>query len=158
MVRTLFFSLGTLLMAPTPVLATGHGPVYGLATPTLGKGAWSLDMSVMYRLVGDTNEQRMMLRPMLSYGITEDVQASLTLPLPLSSSSAPVPEARMMAMIPNHRDRAEAHRCARDHRIEEQTEDRIQDPRNPLHRCFTLSRFTFLATVPGGFLYQPGSA
>ena len=61
--------------------AQGHGPVYGLSTPTLGKGGWSLDMAAMGRLVGD--KKSAMLRPLLSYGITEDVQISASFPMTL---------------------------------------------------------------------------
>ena len=32
-----------------PVAAQGHGPVYGLSTPTLGRGGWSLDVAGMGR-------------------------------------------------------------------------------------------------------------
>lgn len=33
--------VGGALVAPLPSFASGHGPVYGLATPTLGQGGWS---------------------------------------------------------------------------------------------------------------------
>ena len=87
-------------------LSTGHGPVYGLATPTLGKGGWSLDVSAMYRLAGDlsdANAHASMLRPMLSYGLTEDMQVSLSLPMPLYTRPGMTPE-RMMAMMPANPD------------------------------------------------------
>ena len=45
--------------------ASGHGPVYGLATPTLGKGSWSLDVAAM-GMSGDGH--RLMVRPMVGYG------------------------------------------------------------------------------------------
>jgi len=91
---------------PHAALASGHGPVYGLATPTLGQGGWSIDVAAMYRLTGDLsdgNAQRALLRPMLGYGITEDLQASLSVPVPLYTPSAPVPSlaTRMMAMMPS---------------------------------------------------------
>lgn len=70
-----------LLAFPLPGLAQGHGPIYGLSTPTLGDGGWSVDLAAMSRKVGD--RWMAMLRPMLSYGITEDIQASLSLPMPL---------------------------------------------------------------------------
>jgi hypothetical protein len=87
-------------------LGSGHGPVYGLATPTLGKGGWSLDVAAMYRLAGDVsdaNAHAAMLRPMLSYGLTEDVQLSLSLPMPLYTRPGMTPE-RMMAMMPANPD------------------------------------------------------
>lgn len=66
---------------PVPGWAQGHGPIYGLSTPTLGRGGWSVDVAAMTRDAG--GNWMAMLRPMLSYGITEDVQASLSLPMPL---------------------------------------------------------------------------
>ena len=60
---------------PASVFASGHGPIFGFATPTLGKGAWSLDVAAMDRIAG--SEQAVMLRSMLGYGITEDLQVSV---------------------------------------------------------------------------------
>ena len=65
----------------TTASAQGHGPIFGLATPTLGAGGWSLDVATMGRLIGQT--EIVMLRPMVSYGITEDVQVSASLPMPV---------------------------------------------------------------------------
>lgn len=70
-----------LATAPARAWSQGHGPIYGLSTPTLGAGAWSLDLGTMGRRTG--GEWMAMFRPMLSYGITEDLQASLSLPMPL---------------------------------------------------------------------------
>jgi hypothetical protein len=53
------------LLASSVAHATGRGPVYGLATPTLGKGSWSLDVGVMGM---DGDGQMLMLRPMVDYG------------------------------------------------------------------------------------------
>lgn len=84
--------------APSWAHASGHGPVYGLATPTLGEDAWSLDFAVMGRLAEDDNG-RVMVRPMLSYGITEDLQLSLSIPMPVYTSKRLSPT-RMMMMMP----------------------------------------------------------
>lgn len=89
------------VVLPVTALATGHGPVYGLATPTLGKGGWSLDVAVMDRIVGGTHMA--MVRPMVSYGLTEDVQTSLSLPMPLYVPQG-LPHARTMAMMPANPD------------------------------------------------------
>ena len=57
--------LGSLVAAPTWAgHAQGHGPAFGLSTPTLAKGAWSLDLPLMSRFVGDT--RTLMFRPLLS--------------------------------------------------------------------------------------------
>jgi len=90
-----------LIAAPGTALATGHGPVFGLATPTLGRGAWSLDVSVMDRILAGTHMS--MFRPLVSYGITEDVQVSLSLPMPLYVPQG-LPPARTMAMMPSNPD------------------------------------------------------
>lgn len=85
---------------PGSAAAAGHGPVYGLATPTLGKGSFSLDVAVMGKL-GERDAA--MARPMLAYGITADLQASLSLPMPLHVPIG-APPARMMALMPANRD------------------------------------------------------
>lgn len=82
---------------PASALASGHGPVYGLATPTLGKGAFSLDVAAM-GLVTDSNG-RAAMRPMVGYGITEDLQVSASLPIPIYSPNT-LPAQRMMIMMP----------------------------------------------------------
>ena len=33
---------------PAAAFASGHGPVFGTATPTLGRGGWSLDLSLIH--------------------------------------------------------------------------------------------------------------
>ena len=92
-----------LALCGLPVLAgaTGHGPVFGLATPTLGRGAWSLDVSLMDRSVG--GKQMAMFRPLVTHGLTEDVQLSLSLPMPLYVPQG-LPHARTMAMMPSNPD------------------------------------------------------
>lgn len=90
-----------LLGANDTARASGHGPVYGLATPTLGKGGWSLDVAAMDRRVAAHGMN--MLRPMLGYGIDEDLQVSLSLPMPLRIPAG-LPQARTMAMMPSNPD------------------------------------------------------
>jgi len=81
--------------------AQGHGPAYGLSTPTLGKGTWSLDIGVMERLVGGTHMA--MMRPMLTYGITEDLQVSASFPMPLYLPQG-LPHAHSMSRMPTNPD------------------------------------------------------
>jgi hypothetical protein len=100
--RRALLLLLALLVAPTAATATGHGPVYGIATPTLGKGAWSLDLGLMSRTVAGGRTSAMM-RPLVSYGITEDLQASISLPVPLYTVEGSMP-VRMMAMMPANPD------------------------------------------------------
>jgi len=87
--------------AALPCSAQGHGPAYGLATPTLGQGGWSLDVGLMGRAVG--NRRVAMLRPMLSYGVTEDLQVSLSLPMALYVPQG-LPPAHAMSRMPTSPD------------------------------------------------------
>jgi hypothetical protein len=77
------------ILASASVEAQGHGPVYGLSTPTLGRNDWSMDVAIMGRLFDGT--RAVMVRSMLSYGITEDVQASVSLPMPLYTGAGVAP-------------------------------------------------------------------
>ena len=88
---------------PHAAIASGHGPVFGAATPTLGKGAWSFDQVWMGRTsdAADTNDQ--LLRTMISFGVTKDLQISASLPIALASSSH-MPMGRMMAMMSANRE------------------------------------------------------
>lgn len=85
---------------PLPAETAGHGPVFGLATPTLGRGGWSLDVAAMGR-AGDRD--MFMLRTMIGYGVTEDFQVSLSAPIPLSDPSG-LSQTRAVAMMPATRD------------------------------------------------------
>lgn len=58
--------------------AQGHGPLYGLQTPTLAKGG--VDLNVAGMSLSAENETSYMLRYLFSYGITEDLQINLTTP------------------------------------------------------------------------------
>ena len=88
---------------PPAAVASGHGPVFGAATPTLGKGGWSFDQVWMGRTsdAPDTNDQ--LLRTMISFGVTKDFQVSASLPIALASSSQ-MPLGRMMAMMSANRE------------------------------------------------------
>ncbi|MGH7539417.1 MAG: hypothetical protein ACRELC_00285, partial [Gemmatimonadota bacterium] len=80
-----------------PAAAQGHGPIYGLSTPTLGRGAWSVDAALMSRFV--EGGQAIMARPMVSYGVTEDVQLSASFPLRLERDEG-LPAVRGLARMP----------------------------------------------------------
>jgi hypothetical protein len=86
------------LLFPAAALANGHGPVFGGATPTLGKGGWQLDQAWMLRLgeVPGTEEQA--LRTMVSFGITEDLMISASLPIMIEEPLF-VPRGRLTAMM-----------------------------------------------------------
>jgi hypothetical protein len=82
--------------------ASGHGPVFGGATPTLGKGGWSFDQAWMGRR-DRTGDDDQMLRSMIGYGITEDLQVTASLPIELTSSGR-MPMGRMTAMMSGNRE------------------------------------------------------
>jgi hypothetical protein len=96
MARTLTASLILALAITTPLHASGHGPVFGGATPTLGKHAWQFDQAWMGRATGNTMEQA--LRSMISVGITERLQLSASVPAPLVTGTEP-PMGRMTAAM-----------------------------------------------------------
>ena len=77
-------------------LFSGHGPVFGMTTPTNAQDAWAVDIGFMGRKGED--ETGSMLRTMFSYGITEDLQLSWSLPFVFGS--APLAPARTTAMMP----------------------------------------------------------
>jgi hypothetical protein len=91
-----YLFLGTVLAASSSARASGHGPVFTLATPTNAKGGWALDLGLMGRTgVSDTGT---MFRGMLSYGITQDLQVSFS--APVIFKSAPLAPGRMTSMMP----------------------------------------------------------
>lgn len=97
--------LAALLLSASPqhTAASGHGPVFGGAPPTLGKGGWQLDQAWMGRVGHGRSDDEQMLRTMLSVGITEDLQISGSLPITLNSGIY-MPRGRTMAMMSSNQD------------------------------------------------------
>jgi len=95
--------LGVLLATLTAdtVLASGHGPVFGTATPTLGRGGWSLDQAWTLRSADD-DERQQMLKTMLSFGLTENLQLSGSFPLAMGDGN--LAPARMMSAMSSDRE------------------------------------------------------
>jgi hypothetical protein len=81
--------------------ASGHGPVFGAATPTLGRGGWSVDQAWTLR-VGDEHERQQMLKTMLSFGLTENLQVSGSFPLAMGDGR--LAPARMMSSMSSDRE------------------------------------------------------
>jgi hypothetical protein len=99
-----FLTVSILVLLPTTTFGSGHGPLFGGATPTLGRGGWQLDQTWMGRhgeLPDQTDEQ--MLRTMLSVGITEDLQLSVSMPIPLQTPKIFMPNGRMMSLMSTDR-------------------------------------------------------
>jgi hypothetical protein len=85
----------------TGARASGHGPVFGAATPTLGRGAWSLDQAFTMR-IGDDAAREHMLKTMVNFGITEILQVSVSVPEVMSDNT--LAPARMMNAMSNDRE------------------------------------------------------
>src|SRR5712672_519157 len=99
--RTMLYALVATLASVPPALASGHGPVFGGATPTLGRGGWSVDQAWTFR-GGDEDERQQMLKTMLSFGITENLQISGSLPLAMGDGR--LAPARMMSAMSSDRE------------------------------------------------------
>jgi hypothetical protein len=91
------------LSGQTFAAASGHGPVFGAATPTLGKGGWQIDQAWFGRTVDGPRTDEQLLRTMISFGVTEDLQISGSVPITLMTSVY-MPRGRMMAMMSSTQD------------------------------------------------------
>ena len=80
---------------PYAAFASGHGPVFALATPTNPKGGWSFDTNFMGR-GGDGFGA--MFRPSLGYGVTENLKISASAPVVVQTE--PFAFSRMSAFTP----------------------------------------------------------
>ncbi len=92
---------GVLAAAPRIALGAGHGPVFGATTPTLGRGGWSLDQAWTLRF-GEQAPTEQMLKTMVSFGVTENLQLSGS--LPVAMNGGPLAEARMMSLMSSDRE------------------------------------------------------
>lgn len=92
--------IGLLYFAPV-IAQQGHGPIYSLATPTLGKGATSFDVAAMS--IESQGQRSLMLRYLWSYGITQDLQINLSTPTVIDKINKP-PITRGNAMMPANGD------------------------------------------------------
>lgn len=78
----------------------GHGPVFTLATPTLGQGELSYDIMVMSVREG---QNAWMLRQNWHYGMTEDIQLNLSIPTTLRGIPS-APHARLGTLMGTYGD------------------------------------------------------
>lgn len=101
--RHVVLAVGLWPLAATAAHASGHGPVFGAATPTLGKGGWAFDQAWMGQRMDGPTDTGAILRSMISFGITEKVQISGSVPVPMGGSGG-MASGRMMAMMSGHRD------------------------------------------------------
>ena len=68
--------------------ASGHGPVFGYATPVNSKGEWSFDMGLFGRSASSGSQ--LTARSMVSYGFTPHLQLSIVAPALIQSSALPM--------------------------------------------------------------------
>jgi hypothetical protein len=91
-----------LWFAQSPALgASGHGPVFGATTPTLGRGGWSVDQAFTIR-IGDDDQPQPMLKTMVSFGVTENLQVSGSVPLAMGDGR--LANGRMMSLMSSDRE------------------------------------------------------
>jgi len=63
----------------TDAFASGHGPLFGLSTPTNARHQWSIDFASL--TIRDQDNTGAVFRSILSYGITETVMVSASVPV-----------------------------------------------------------------------------
>src|SRR5437868_5540943 len=84
--RSYLFIVLTLCIA-APVWASGHGPVFGYATPTNSQREWSFDFGLLDR--NTALGSQVTARSMFTYGFTPYMQLSLTAPAILTNTNIP---------------------------------------------------------------------
>src|SRR5437763_5701993 len=72
---------------PLSGFASGHGPVFGLATPTNSQGEWSFDAGVFGRTTSGGSQAS--IRGLIGYGFTPHLTLSFTLPAVVANAAAP---------------------------------------------------------------------
>jgi hypothetical protein len=75
------------LVVPAFAFASGHGPLFGLATPTNSQGEWSFDEGIFGRASSDSVQAS--ARGLLGYGFTAHLTLFLTLPVVVASATLP---------------------------------------------------------------------
>jgi len=80
-------SLLVLLALPIQAMAGGHGPVFGLATPTNSQGEWSFDQGIFGR--SSTVGSQASIRELVGYGFTPHLTLSFTLPVVVGETRVP---------------------------------------------------------------------
>lgn len=68
-------------------IASGHGPVFGLATPTNSQGEWSFDVGTFGRATSFGSQTS--LRALVGYGFTPHLTLSFTAPAVIGDAALP---------------------------------------------------------------------
>lgn len=76
-----------ILGLPSLVMASAHGPVFGLAMPTNSQGEWSFDEGVFGR--NNPFGSQASVRELMAYGVTPHLTLSLTLPVVVGNTTLP---------------------------------------------------------------------
>lgn len=84
----LFLTLSLLLAGWLPAHGSGHGPVFGFATPVNSQGETSFDLGVYARAAATGSQTA--IRSMVSYGITPHLQVSAVLPALAQQGALPM--------------------------------------------------------------------
>jgi hypothetical protein len=80
-----FVLLLAVLGVPLFAVASGHGPLFGLATPTNSHGEWSFDEGIFGRTAGTGTDTS--VRGLIGYGFTPHLTLSFSLPAVVSSTT-----------------------------------------------------------------------
>jgi hypothetical protein len=99
--RLVLIIASAILISHVELSANGHGPVFGAATPTLGRGGWSIDQAYTFRAADGPDDSQQMFKTMVSFGITETIQVSASVPVAMSDGLAP---SRMMSAMSSERE------------------------------------------------------
>jgi hypothetical protein len=100
--RSILLVMLVVFSSQVELRASGHGPVFGAATPTLGRGGWSIDQAYTFRDGdGEDPPSQQMFKTMVSFGITETVQISASVPIAMSDALMP---SRMMSAMSSERE------------------------------------------------------
>jgi hypothetical protein len=75
------------------LFASGHGPLFGYATPTNSKGEWSFDAGMFSRIA--VGNMQVTARGLVGYGFTPHLMLQVSAPAVLANTS--VPPTRLMA-------------------------------------------------------------
>lgn len=76
----------TATLAPY-AFASGHGPLFGYATPTNSKGEWSFDAGLFSRAAG--GDAQVTARGLIGYGFTPHLMLQVATPAVLANASLP---------------------------------------------------------------------
>ena len=69
------------------LFASGHGPLFGYATPTNSKGEWSFDAGLFSRIA--PGDMQLTARGLLGYGFTPHLMLQISAPAVLAHTSLP---------------------------------------------------------------------